>query len=499
MYPQTATPLLTALTTAAQRDHAAFYAPGHKRGQGASPALQALVGRGLQADLPELPELDNLFAPTGAIAAAQELAAQAFGAEATYFLANGSTCGLEAALLAVSEPGSQVLIPRNAHQSVFAGLVLAGAAPIYLAPLHDDRWDLAFGVTVAQIEQAFQAYPDIQTVVVVSPSYHGVCVDIAAIARCVHQHNAVLIVDEAHGAHLGWHPDLPQGAIAAGADIVVQSTHKTLGAMTQASMLHVQGQRVNRDRLRQALQLTQSTSPNYLLLASLDAARQQLAMEGTDLLGQTLAIAQQIRSDLQPLTTVTVLSPAHLPAETYDFRLDPTRLVVDVSGLGLTGFAADEFLHEQQHVTAELPTLRQLAFILSLGNRPEDGDRLAAAFAALVRQAEHLRGQDGISVPALPDFASPSQLSQPPLTPREAFFARAIAVPLEQAAGQIAADALCPYPPGIPLVLAGERMTAAAIATLQQIHQAGGVITGNPDDTWQTVRVIHSGSAHYSG
>ena len=388
MTDQTLVPLLAAIAHIANRDHAAFYAPGHKRGQGASEKLRHLVGESaLQADLPELPELDNLFAPTGPIAAAQELAAQAFGAEETFFLANGSTGGIQAALLTVSGPGSQVLVPRNAHQSVFAGLILTGAAPIYLAPLHNDLWDLAWGVTATQIEQALQIYPAIQAVVVVSPSYHGVCADLAAIARCVHQYNAVLIVDEAHGAHLSWHLDLPQGAIAAGADIVIQSTHKTLGAMTQASMLHVQGQRVNRDRLRQSLQLTQSTSPNYLLLASLDAARQQLATTGTALLEQTLAIAQQIRSDLEQLPEFVVLSPHHLSADSPTFQLDPTRLVVDVANLDLTGFAADEFLHEQQHVTAELPTLRQLAFILTLGNQPQEGDRLVAAFAALAQQA----------------------------------------------------------------------------------------------------------------
>ncbi len=491
MTDQTRVPLLTAIAQAANRDHAAFYAPGHKHGQGASEELRRLVGQSaLQSDLPELPELDNLFAPTGAIAAAQELAAQAFGAEDTFFLANGSTGGIQAALLAVSSPDSHVLVPRNAHQSVFAGLILTGATPIYIASLHDDRWDLAWGVTAAQIEQALRTYPAIQTVVVVSPSYHGVCADLAAIAHCVHQHNSVLIVDEAHGAHLGWHPNLPQGAIAAGADIVIQSTHKTLGAMTQASMLHVQGQRVNRDRLRQSLQLTQSTSPNYLLLASLDAARQQLATSGTELLEQTLAIAQKIRADLKQLPEFAVLSQQHLSATSPNFQLDPTRLVVDVADLGLTGFAADEFLHEQQHVTAELPTLRQLAFILSLGNRPQDGDRLVAALSALAQQVEPLQSYEGLSSTPLGNLSPPAPLAQPPLTPRDAFFADAIAVPLEQAAGAIAADSLCPYPPGIPLVLAGERITDAVIATLQSIHQSGGVITGNPDYTWQTLRVL---------
>lgn len=489
MTDQSATPLLTALAIAAAREHTAFYAPGHKQGQGVSAAWRDLVGRSaLQADLPELPELDNLFAPAGPIDEAQRLAAQTFGAEATFFLANGSTCGIEAAILAVSGPGVPILIPRNAHRSVLSGLVLSGATPIYLAPMQTPQWDLALGVTVPQIELALQAHPEIRAVVVVSPNYHGVCADVAAIARCVHRHGAVLIVDAAHGAHLGWHPELPQSAIAAGADIAIQSTHKTLAALTQAAMLHVQGERVNRDRLRQALQLTQSTSPNYLLLASLDAARHQIAMAGITLMGDTLAIAHRVRQRLQSLAPLTVLTPAHLAMT--EFQLDPTRLVVDVSALGLTGFAADEWLHEQPRVTAELPTLRQLAFIFSLGNRPVDGDRLIVALQALVDMSDQIAAD---RPPACADPPTPATAySQPLMTPREAFFATAQALPMQQTVGHIAADALCPYPPGIPVLLPGEIVTAEAIAQLAQIHQAGGVITGNPDTTWETLRVILS-------
>ena len=219
------TPLLTALEIAAARPHVAFYAPGHKGGQGAAIPLQNLLGAAaLRADLPELPERDNLFAPSGPVQQAQELAAHTFGAKATYFLANGSTCGIEAAVLAVCSPGDQILVPRNAHQSVLAALVLSGAAPVYLAPQYDKRWDLAWGVTAAQVEQALAAQPKIRAVVVVSPSYHGLCANIAAIAQQVHAHNAVLIVDEAHGAHLRFHPHLSNGAIAGVSDIVIHST-----------------------------------------------------------------------------------------------------------------------------------------------------------------------------------------------------------------------------------------------------------------------------------
>ncbi|MGD1941545.1 MAG: aminotransferase class I/II-fold pyridoxal phosphate-dependent enzyme [Leptolyngbyaceae cyanobacterium] len=482
------TPLLTALAIAAARPQAAFYAPGHKGGRGAAPPLQALLGAtALRADLPELPELDNLFAPSGPIQQAQELAAQTFGAETTHFLANGSTCGIEAAVLAVCSPGDKILVPRNAHQSVLAALVLSGAAPVYLTPQHDKHWDLAWGVTATQIEQALAVQPEIRAVIVVSPSYHGLCADIAAIAQRVHAHNAVLIVDEAHGPHLSFHPQLPTGAIAGGADIVIQSTHKVLGALTQASMLHVQGQRIDRDRLRQALQLTQSTSPNYWLLASLDAARYQMATQGEVLMTQTLALAHDVRSRLGDLAPLTVLTPEAVATQSAQFQLDLTRLVVDVSGLQLTGFTADEFLHDHG-VTAELPTQRQLAFILSLGNTPADGDRLVAACIELIEQAPQLPHAPSEPLPPITD--SIAAISQPPMTPRDAFFAPCQTVAIADAVGRIGVDTLCAYPPGIPLLLTGEQITAVAITQLQHIHRSGGVITGNPDAELKTLRVV---------
>jgi arginine/lysine/ornithine decarboxylase len=441
--------------------------------------------------LPELPELDNLFAPSGPIQAAQTLAAQTFGADETFFLANGSTCGIEAAVLAACVPGEKILVPRNAHRSVWAALVLSGAHPIYLAPVAIAQWDLAWGVTTAQVEQALTAHPEVDVVLVVSPSYQGVCTDVAAIAACIHARSRLLIVDEAHGPHLSFHDGLPRGALASGADVVIQSTHKVLSALTQASMLHVQGPRLDRDRLRQALQLTQSTSPNYLLLASLDAARAQMATQGEDLMTRTLAIADAVRSQLALCQPLQVLSPEHLEPLSGQFALDRTRLTVDVSALGITGFAADEYLHEQLGVTAELPTLRQLTFILSLGNTAADGDRLVAALQALIAKASDLRA-DILPLATVADWSIPL-ISAAPLTPRDAFFAKTRTLPLAASIGHVSADLLCPYPPGIPLLLPGEVITEAAIVTLQQIQAAGGSLTGSSDPTLQTLRIVDIG------
>ncbi|HEY9761823.1 MAG TPA: aminotransferase class I/II-fold pyridoxal phosphate-dependent enzyme, partial [Trichocoleus sp.] len=302
MLDQTQTPLLTTLAQSAGRPHAPFYAPGHKRGQGTPLALKQLFGEAVfRADLPELPELDNLFAPTGVIAEAQDLAAEAFGAEQTWFLANGSTCGIEAAVLSTCRPGEKIIVPRNAHQSVVSALILSGAVPVWVQPQYDPDWDLVLGVTPDAIAQALSQHPDSRAVLLVSPTYHGVCSDLTAIAQLTHAQNIPLLVDEAHGPHFAFHPDLPLPALAAGADLVVQSTHKVLSALTQASMLHVQGDRICRQRLQRALQLTQSTSPSYLLLASLDAARQQMALEGFERLEKTLDLVRSVRSHLQTL------------------------------------------------------------------------------------------------------------------------------------------------------------------------------------------------------
>ncbi len=230
--------------------------------------------------MPELPELDNLFAPEGVILQAQQLSAEAFGADRTWFLANGSTSGVVAAILATCGPGDKIVLPRNVHQSAVSGLVLSGAIPIFITPEYDPTFDIAHSITPTAVSEALARHPDAKAVMMVYPTYYGVCGDIAAIAHIAHQHNIPLLVDEAHGPHFTFHPDLPISALAAGADLTVQSTHKVLSALTQAAMLHTQGMRVDNDRLSKALQLVQSTSPSYLLLASLDVARYQMATQG---------------------------------------------------------------------------------------------------------------------------------------------------------------------------------------------------------------------------
>ena len=494
---QAETPLLDALWECANKDRAPFFTPGHKQGKGISQRLSDRFGAAIfRADLPELPELDNLFAPQEVILAAQQLAAAAFGAEQTWFLVNGSTCGVEAAILATCGAGDKIILPRNVHYSAIAGLILSGAIPIFVYPEYAPALEIAHSITPDGVASALAQHPDAKAVMMVYPTYYGVCGDVSAIASLTHQYNIPLLVDEAHAAHFAFHPELPTPALTEkGADLSVQSIHKVLGAMTQASMLHVQGNRVNIDRVSKALQLLQSTSPSYLLLASLDAARQQMALQGKELMTITLQLADDARNRISQIPGLSVLQLVETPGFV---ALDKTRLTVTVSGLGLTGFEADEILHQELGVTAELPSLQHLTFIITLGNTASDIERLVQAFITLARMraggAEKAGGTEGekpLASQPLTFTLQPSSFTvHPSLSPREAFFAPTETLPIEQTSDRISAELVCPYPPGIPVLIPGEVITPEALDYLQNIKTLGGYISGCADPNLNQLKVV---------
>ena len=467
---QTLTPLVTQLQTSARSSTAPFHTPGHHKGNGTPEILKSWLSSAVfSADLPELPELDNLFAPEGVIAQAQDLAAAAWNTDRTYFLTNGSTAGILAAVLAVCNPGDAIVVPRNVHRSVISGLILSGADPIFVMPIYDEELDIVHGVDVTDLQRVLISNPDVKAILIVSPTYYGICSDIKSIAALAHDRNLPLIVDEAHGAHFGFHPDLPKSALHDGADLVIQSTHKTLSAFTQASMLHHQGDRINLDRLAQSLALIQSSSPNYLLLASLDAARMQMATQGETLLGLAIQRVTQVRSQLADVPGLRILSH---PA------IDPLRLTLNITNLGIDGFHLDDILHTEYGVTCELPSSKNLTFIFTHGTTDEDCDRLVQSLKK-VSKALATRPPSPNSGGAGPKNLSvfEGELGKPGLTVRSAFFAPTKTIATGHAIGHLSADLLCPYPPGIPLILPGEVVTQAAIDHLQHLLTSGGTIT----------------------
>jgi arginine decarboxylase len=490
MLNQHQAPLLNTLKACAERPHAPFYTPGHKRGQGIPSSLADVFGKAVfRADLPELTELDNLFAPQGVIQQAQQLAAEAFGASQTWFLVNGSTCGIEAAIIATCGTGDKIILPRNVHSSAIAGLILSGAIPIFINPEYDAVLDIAHSITPNAVQAALEQHPDAKAVMMVYPTYYGVCGDVGAIASIVHQYNIPLLVDEAHGAHFAFHPQLPTPALTAGADLTVQSIHKVLGAMTQASMLHTHGNRIDINRVSKALQLVQSTSPSYILLASLDAARQQMALHGKELMSRTLQLAEEARTRINQISGLSVLD---FSEQVERVTLDKTRLTVTVSGLGLTGFEADDILNNQLGVTSEFPSQQHLTFIISLGNTPEDIEQLVQAFSILAQDYRKLKRSPTLPEPYWEGTDLKFFINSLEISPRDAFFSMTETLPLEETMKRICAEIVCPYPPGIPILMPGEVITKPALDYLRKIQALGGFISGCADSNLYTLKVVKS-------
>lgn len=469
-------PLLQAILSHLRRSPQAYHVPGHKLGRGLPGELGSWLGAAGRLDLTEVPGLDDLHAPEAAIRDAQQLAAAAFGAEETFYLINGSTAGNMAMVMAAVRPGEKILVPRNLHKSVLNGLVLADAVPVFLQPDIEPDFGIATAMSVATVRDAIHQHPDARAVLVTSPTYHGICSDLAAIAEVVHAAGMVLLVDEAHGAHFAFHEQLPQTAMAAGADAAVQSTHKMLGSLTQTSMLHVQGPRLDRVRLRKRLQALQSTSPSYLLLASLDAARHQMVTAGRERLQQALDALHVGAERLDALPGLRRLQTV------AGSPLDPFKWTIDVTGLGYTGPEVYEHLHQSGY-TLELSDPRNVLAVFSYADGARQVDRLVEAFARLEPTAP-------VAKKAAVYTTAFSQTERP-LSLRDAWERQATAVPLTEAVGRVAAEMVIPYPPGIPLVMPGELWTAELVAQVQELIRAGIRFQGTEDARVATVLVIN--------
>jgi len=456
-----------------------FSCPGHKLGSGAEPELVATLGAELFAA--------DVWLDTGTwdrtLRAAQALAASAWGADHSYFLGNGSSSGNHAFLLAAVAPGEEVIVARDLHKSLLAALILTGARPVYVAPRLHPQLGVGLGVHPADVAAALDAHPAAKLVALTSPSYFGVAADLAAITRAAHARDIPVYVDEAWGAHFAFHPQLPPAAMAADADAAVTSTHKMLSSLSQSSILNLRGGRVAPNRVASAVKLTQTTSPLLPLFVSVDACRRQLALQGRDLLERTLELAADARRRLGMLPGIQVLDADHLGLGPR--RLDPTKLVVDVAGLGLTGLAAERALRQRLAVAPEGSDLSSVICMITIGDTTASVDQLVGAFTALCV------GCTPVPTGALPrSWGAAVAPGQQAMTPRDAFFAAARTVPLAAAAGQVAAELVTPYPPGIPVLVPGEVATADKLAYLEAGRAHGMYVCGPADPSLATLRVV---------
>jgi arginine decarboxylase len=483
---QTCAPILEALEAYWASDPASFSIPAHKGGRSLDDETLAILGRApFRGDPPTHKGLDDRADSYGIVSYAYELAAAAFAAGEALFSTNGTTLSVQTAVVAVTHPGQQVAVARNVHKSVISGLVLSGAEPVYVDPVYDDELALSHTVTPEALEATLDAHPGVRAMLAVSPTLTGVAADVAGLARVCHDDGIPLIMDDAWGADFHFHPELPRGSMESGADLAVASFHKSLTGLMQTSIILVQGDRIDRERLHLAFDGFETTSTSALLVGSMDAARRAMATRGEEALGRALALSRDAGERIGELDGIRLLGPV-LVGRPGVFARDETKVVIDVTGLGITGFQAADWLYEQRRVAAEAHDMHHLTFVLTIADDESTADRLVAAMRDLADAAPQL-AEDG-ELPALPPV---SQLvGDYVMSPREAYLGETRRVALGDAVGAIAAEPVSPYPPGVPLLVPGQRVHEGHIGFLRTGLAAGMVVKGVSDPSLEELRVV---------
>jgi arginine decarboxylase len=480
------TPYLDAIRDYAARSPARLHIPGHKGGPGADPALVEVIGAAALAhDIPGLTwGIDVGPSPTP-FEHAQRLAAEAWGASRAWFLVSGASQGNLAAGLALAHYGDAVVLQRNGHSSTIDSLVLSGLRPTFVAPEIDEELGIAHCVTAASLDQALRDTPDAVGAWIVSPTYFGSAADVRSLAAVAHEHGVPLIVDEAWGAHMAFHEDLPEHALSAGADLVISSTHKIVGSLGQSAMLHLgKGSRLDAEIVDRTVTLTESTSPSSLLFASLDAQRRLAATHGRALIAESARAVNEARAQIREIPGLDVLDERFI-GRAGVFAYDPLRLAVDVRGLAVDGYELATMLREIGDINLELAGQNVIVGVFGMA---EPANVLAARFVATLRIAAERAGLD--TGGTAERFAAAPPWGELVMTPREAFLGRQETVPADEAVGRIAAESLATYPPGIPNVLPGERLTAETLEYIRRTLELGGSVRGASDRLLHTVRVV---------
>lgn len=490
-------PLYEQLVDTAQRGHARFHVPGHKSGTALDPLTIEHFRSIMDIDMTEIPGLDDLHQPDGVIQEAQSLAAACFGAEETFFLVGGSTAGNMAMIMAACDRGDLLLMQRNVHKSAIHACMLAGCRVAFLNPRWDSRSGLAAGVSAASVREALHRFPEAKAIFITNPNYYGMGSDLKSIADVAHAGRIPLLVDEAHGAHYGFHPDVPASAMACGADAAVQSTHKMLTSLTMGAMLHVQGNRVDRGILKQRLAMLQSSSPSYPIMASLDLSRRLMHVQGTALIQSALERTAGFHKKLTDLgLPFEVLPPS--PAAAYE-TLDPFKIAVRAaSGYKLSGFQLQEQLGLRGCV-AEMADPHYVLLALSPLTSNEELDLAIGALQAIGSMAPFIEPKGGeadllhavhhsnwMHADITSVVSEPVTIQLPPVRGRHQ---EVESVKLTEANGRAAAEMIIPYPPGIPILYPGETITEHTIADLIRLAELGARFQGAADSTMNTVLV----------
>ncbi|WP_409341169.1 aminotransferase class I/II-fold pyridoxal phosphate-dependent enzyme [Paenibacillus sp. MBLB4367] len=477
------TPLFSALCEHAERNPIQFHIPGHKKGSGMDPEFRSFIGDNvLSIDLINIAPLDDLHQPTGVIEEAQKLAADAFQADYTFFSVQGTSTAIITMIMSVCGQGDKIIVPRNVHKSIMAAIIFSGAKPVFVSPARDANWGIDHGITTKSLRKALTKHPDAKAVLVINPTYFGVCANLKEIVELVHSYNIPVLVDEAHGVLIHFHEELPVSAMEAGADMAATSVHKLGGSMTQSSVLNVKGDRINLKRVQTIMSMLTTTSTSYPLLASLDTARRNLALNGHEMADKAIRLAQYARSQINEIPGLACFGEDILGTEaTYSF--DPTKVCVHVRHLGLTGYDVENWLRDEYNIEVELSDMYNILCLVTPGDEKEQIDILLEALRKLASLHQNVSeiNELNIVIPEIPHLS---------LSPRDAFYGDTETVPFQESAGRIIAEFIYVYPPGIPILLPGEVVSQDNIDYITDHVKVGLPVKGPEDRSVQQVKVI---------
>ena len=483
MDKQSKVPIFDTLLGHAKRNVTSFHTPGHKNGKGIDPVLKEVTGDGLyKFDVTVFDEVDSLHDPVGPIKKAEELMAEAYGVKHSLFLVNGTSVGNIAMFLSACDPGDSIIVSRSSHKSIMGGIILSGVWPIWLQPTIDQNLDIIFNSTYEEIKQALEMYPEARAVFLTSPTYNGVATEVKKIADLCHRKGKILLVDEAHGPHLKFNDKLPMSAVDAGADLCVQSTHKILSALSQGSVLHHNSKLVDINRVKKIVSMLQTTSPQYLTLASIDLARRQAVLHGKEMFDKVIEAAEWARKEInEKIPNMRCLTKADIKDRNFD--LDLTKLTINVTKTGLSGYEVDSILAKEYNIQVDCSDTFNLIAIMGIGSDMDDVQKLVSALKEISKKYKGTQKNWILKIPSL--------ATEMVMTPREVFLSHDIKkIPLAKSVGHVSAQVLTPYPPGIPVVIPGERISKEICDYLVEMASKGIRISGQEGDILKMVKVF---------
>lgn len=477
------TPLFSALLQHAEQNPIQFHIPGHKKGVGMDPEFRAFIGdNALSIDLINIAPLDDLHQPTGVIEEAQKMAADAFQADYTFFSVQGTSGAIMTMIMSVCTEGDKIIVPRNVHKSVMSAIIFSGAKPVFISPTSDHNLGIDHGITLSSVKKALLKHPDAKAVLVINPTYYGVCTNLKEIVDLVHTYNIPVLVDEAHGVLIHFHDKLPMSAMQAGADMAATSVHKLGGSMTQSSILNIRGPLINPKRVQTIISMLTTTSTSYILLASLDTSRRHLALNGQAMAEKTIKLAEYTRIEINKIPGLYCFGAEILGTEAA-FSYDPTKITVQVRKLGITGYDVENWLRAEYNIEVEMSDMYNILCLVTPGDIAENVEVLLTALRRLSEEHYELKEANALVV-IIPDIP---QLS---LSPRDAFYGDTETIPFKESAGRIIAEFIYVYPPGIPILLPGEVISQKNINYIVEHVEVGLPVKGPEDRSVEYVKVI---------